>query len=655
MAIETKKPPPPTVPAKTEPQKTGTQVAKRGEVQPAVPATPDLEQQMRDKMLSVTRADFFKVGGKKNDQGKWEDILEPSARVVQKWANDNHGHPICSRIVEARSDRDGVFVKVRGWIGEQDHPLVEKEEVVDVVFAHEVEFLLTEAVAKGIKTGNWVNNQPEIVKPPFNVEYDEATGVSRIVLTNPNHQIHILAEIARLKRFALRGAVTKAEKRIYKKLLGAEWRDEEEIEIEKDEVRLVAEEKGLQPGPAEPTPPPPPPVDTARLIPEAKKQEQKANGTVSPMAVTSLLTRFKDLGEKFPGGGDQFDHKEYLTAAAMGLMFQRGATINEAKLEIMTPEDSGKLWQMIGAISHGDEQALGTLDQLNADGKKVIAALNKRSSPMTSPFTRGANWRPGDHVSASQLIAWDMCSAKYWFDRVLRIPTMDRSFFLIGHELHKIAEIQLTNKRDKQPILSMTEIADRIRRDLEVRLAVPGVKFSTGETVEICIEDTICMAEVYMEAVFPKIEPLAIELPIGPEEGLRLPGTNTPVKAVIDVIDQYAGVRDLKTAKAKWPDGAAERKLQTNIYSWAFRALYQTPPAYVAYDLIVTEAERQEADDRRGRILRDQGPARSPPGVRCPPSHGGHRRPDEGRAILPEPLARVRRLSIPRVLQPAFH
>ncbi len=206
---------------------------------------------------------------------------------------------------------------------------------------------------------------------------------------------------------------------------------------------------------------------------------------------------------------------------------------------------------------------------------------------MTAPFPRAQNWRPGDHVSASQLIGWDRCSAAYWFERVMRIPTFDRAFFLIGSELHKIAQIQLTAKRDKLPILSMTQIADLITADLNVRFSVPGVKFAEGETAAICIEDTICMAELYMKSVFPKIEPFTIEMPVGPDQGLRLPGTGTPVKAVLDVIDQYAGIRDLKTGKAKWPDGAADRKVQTLLYAWAFRVLYSTPPAYVAYDLIV--------------------------------------------------------------------
>jgi hypothetical protein len=95
------------------------------------------------------------------------------------------------------------------------------------------------------------------------------------------------------------------------------------------------------------------------------------------MAVTSLLTRFKDLGEKLllPDGED---HRQYLLYAAMGLMHERGAQITEAKLEAMTPGDSGRLWALIGKIAHGDQQALTALDTLHAAGKKLVGALGKR-------------------------------------------------------------------------------------------------------------------------------------------------------------------------------------------------------------------------------------------------------------------------------------
>lgn len=197
-------------------------------------------------------------------------------------------------------------------------------------------------------------------------------------------------------------------------------------------------------------------------------------------------------------------------------------------------------------------------------------------------------WTPGDHISASATFSWDRCSAAFWFDRVLHVPRHDRSFFILGSELHKIAEWQLMLKRDKQPLLTDAEVAARITSDLELRCSVPdGVKYGKEETQQTLIEDAIAMAGVYMREVLPQIEPMAIETLIDQRDGLRLPGSGTPVKAIIDVIDQNGYIRDLKSGKAKWPEGAAEKKLQTSVYSWAYRIKYGMPPPALIYDLIV--------------------------------------------------------------------
>jgi hypothetical protein len=197
-------------------------------------------------------------------------------------------------------------------------------------------------------------------------------------------------------------------------------------------------------------------------------------------------------------------------------------------------------------------------------------------------------WVPGEHISVSATLAWDRCPAAVIFDRVLHIQAPDRSFFILGGELHTIAEWQLTLKRAQQPLPSETEVADRIQKELQVRCSGEnGVQFGKEDTAEILIEDCIAMAGVWMREVLPQIEPDSLEVKVGPEDGLCLPGSGTPVIAYLDVIDQHAQIRDLKTGKAKWPEGAAEKKLATSVYSWAFRVKFGTPPGAFVYDLIV--------------------------------------------------------------------
>jgi hypothetical protein len=350
-------------------------VAKRGEAAP--PATPgpgDLETAIRSKMTAVSRKDFYKVGWSR-DEG---DILAPSARVLQKWSNDRD-LPVSTRIIRSETTDTGCSVTVRGWIGDEAKPLVVKEETVSMHWAHELEWLLAEAVKNGITIEETVNGQwqRKLVMPGFDL-VETPSGIHHIVLRDPKHQLHVLAQWYRTRRFGERVCTTKAESRIHRKLLSGEWRDEEEIQHEAEEMRAVASAQGILEPPGEV---PARPVPTERLVP-TKPTGSAGNGpkTVGPMAITSLLTRFKDLGEKFPLPKGE-DHRQYLLYAAMGIMHERGAQIAEARLDLMTPADSGRLWELIGKVSHGDEQALGTIDTIHAAGKKVVGAVAKRGEP----------------------------------------------------------------------------------------------------------------------------------------------------------------------------------------------------------------------------------------------------------------------------------
>ncbi len=353
------------------------QVAKRGEAAPpAKPGQGDLEATIRAKMTAVGKKDFYKVGRAQGDGGQWEDVLAPNARVLQKWSNESD-KPISTKIVHGLTSGEGCSVTVRGWIGDEATPIVVKEETVSMHWAHELEWLLAEAVKNGITLEKKVNGQwqKQQIQPAFDLVGPDACGVHRIVLRDPEHQLQVLAQWYRTRRFGERVCTTKAESRIHRKLLSGEWRDEEEIQHEEEEMRAVASAQGIVAAPTEAATGP---LPTERLIPQGAVPTGNGGKTVSPMAVVSLLTRFKDLGEgKFPLP-DGEDHRQYLLYAALGLMHERGAPLTDAKLEAMTPADSGKLWELVGKIAHGDQQALATIDTLHAAGKTRVGALAKR-------------------------------------------------------------------------------------------------------------------------------------------------------------------------------------------------------------------------------------------------------------------------------------
>ena len=349
-------------------QRKATAVAKPGAQTPAPPGPLD-EEVMRRQAIEITNRDFYKVGW---DPVERKDIKFPNARVWQKWANERQ---ISTKVVRSVSDEKGCAVTVRGWIGDEAKPQVVHEETVALVWVHELEKLLVDAVRNGITIEQYAGGQGKKghIMPAFDLTEVDASGVSRIVLRNPAHQLHVLAQWVRTKSFGDRVCLTKAASRCYRRLLGVEWREKEEIEHEAKEAGAVAEDNGGRGGVDAPTEDSP----RAGTLGRAEPKTGGPRKTVSPMAITSLMTRFRDLGETFPLPEGE-DHRTYLTQAAIGLMVARGVQITEAKLALITPADSGRLWALIGQVAHGNAEALATLDRLHAQGVKIIAGIGTR-------------------------------------------------------------------------------------------------------------------------------------------------------------------------------------------------------------------------------------------------------------------------------------
>lgn len=200
---------------------------------------------------------------------------------------------------------------------------------------------------------------------------------------------------------------------------------------------------------------------------------------------------------------------------------------------------------------------------------------------------------PGGRASVSATLSWDECPAAFWFDRVLHVPSKDRAYYILGGELHKVQEWLLTLKRSQQPLATEAEVTEQIQKDLAEHLAAPEtVIFADKETPEILTEDAIEMARVWMREVLPRIEPFGLEVRVGPEDGLVLPTSGTPVTAYLDVVDQDGYIVDLKTSKRKWSEDEedTQRRLSTIVYAWAFRIKFGSPPAAFRYDVLVRKA-----------------------------------------------------------------
>ncbi|MFZ5862429.1 MAG: hypothetical protein ACOYXR_06300 [Nitrospirota bacterium] len=193
--------------------------AKTGTALAAVDPTELLK-----KETEITARDFYTVYDRRHGKR-----LIPSARVYNNWAKEAG---IKTHIIESGCDAERAWAHVKGWIGPESNPVLQREAKVTIVWKVECEDLIWNAVAP--KT----DRDGQIVKAgkPYTIGPDGFP-----VLTDPADQLAIIQQLSRIKRFGERTAVTKAEAIVEKKLLGVEYREPEEITHEQREAQAVAE------------------------------------------------------------------------------------------------------------------------------------------------------------------------------------------------------------------------------------------------------------------------------------------------------------------------------------------------------------------------------------------------------------------------------
>ncbi|MFZ5875421.1 MAG: hypothetical protein ACOYXU_03330 [Nitrospirota bacterium] len=179
------------------------------------------------KETEITTRDFYAVYDRRHGKR-----LIPSARVYNNWAKEAG---IKTHIIASGCDAEQAWAHVKGWIGPEANPVLQREAKVTIVWKVECEDLIWNAIAP--KT----DRDGQVVKPgkPYTIGPDGFP-----VLTEPTDQLAIIQQLSRIKRFGERTAVTKAEAIVEKKLLGVEYREPEEITHEQREAQAVADANG---------------------------------------------------------------------------------------------------------------------------------------------------------------------------------------------------------------------------------------------------------------------------------------------------------------------------------------------------------------------------------------------------------------------------
>ena len=179
---------------------------RRGEVQ--MPQLPAIKEKAKT---------FEKRGGTYEVEGH----EEPDAWLTQCWGNEA-GINI-EILDQTRQTEDYAMAVVRAHLGNQF-----VDEAVVHYFSVSKEIIAFEVIEKMLKKGeNPIEGYDEDGKP----------------ILSQQAKYRIYKRFIRFKNFALRTAISMAARRAILKIMNREWREEEEIEAEEREARIIEEEK----------------------------------------------------------------------------------------------------------------------------------------------------------------------------------------------------------------------------------------------------------------------------------------------------------------------------------------------------------------------------------------------------------------------------
>jgi len=181
---------------------------RKGEIAMPQPSTvPAVRREVQEKTLEI-KGGVYKVGGHE----------EPDAWLVQQWANQAG---VSTEVREAIQTDEYAKATVRAYLGTQF-----VDETVIHFFSVSKELIAFEIISKMQEEGKKaIEGYDEEGRPIFTQEA----------------KYKIYKRYIHFRNFAIRDAISKAARRAQLKIMNKEWREEEEIEAEASEVRMVHE------------------------------------------------------------------------------------------------------------------------------------------------------------------------------------------------------------------------------------------------------------------------------------------------------------------------------------------------------------------------------------------------------------------------------
>ena len=185
---------------------------------------------------------------------------------------------------------------------------------------------------------------------------------------------------------------------------------------------------------------------------------------------------------------------------------------------------------------------------------------------------------PVKHISVSQLNLYLMCSLKYKFQYVDKLPKPFKpSALAFGSAIHSAIDWLHKEKKKRKEIM-LGEFLKIFTADWAAQIADTDIHYKEGETIEVLKDKAETMLTHYFiqGPKNVKASELPFEVPlVNPETGEVLP---IPLKGYMDLIEEDETLGEIKTSATAYNADTLDLLLQLTAYHYAYQVLFNREP-----------------------------------------------------------------------------
>jgi putative RecB family exonuclease len=198
-----------------------------------------------------------------------------------------------------------------------------------------------------------------------------------------------------------------------------------------------------------------------------------------------------------------------------------------------------------------------------------------------------------DHLSVSQINLYLMCSLKYRFQYIDKLPKPFKSANLaFGSAIHS-AISWLHNKKKDGNAVTLARLYRIFEADWYSQTVETEIRFKNGDDAARLIMQGREILSLYFQSPVENVEDtdVAFTVPlVNPENGHAL---SVPLEGFMDLVEKDDGIVEFKTSAQTISQKDADDHIQLTAYGYAYERLYQRPPkSYKLIDFVKTKSPK---------------------------------------------------------------